>query len=182
MAILYLHGAHGYADDRPIVAALRAGLDDEIRMPDLGDQGMSHATWSAQIAAHVAPDVDTVVGHSFGGSSVLKLLTESRLAVHRLVLLAVPDWGPDGWDVTEYALPDDADQLLDPGLSIELHQCLDDEIVPADHVDLLARRLPRAAVVRHSQGGHQFEGHALDAVIQTLGGSPPRDRGAGPTG
>ena len=168
MAILFLHGAGGYADDQAIVAALRIDLDDEVRMPDLGDEDMSHATWSAQIAAHLAPDVDTVVGHSFGGSTVLKLLTESRLDLHRLILLAVPGWGPDGWDLAEYALPDDADQRLDPGLSIELHHCLDDEVVPADHVDLLARRLPRAAVVRHSHGGHQFEGDALDAVIETL--------------
>lgn len=80
MAILYLHGAHGYVDDQPIAAALSAAVAAEIRMPDLGDQDMSHATWSAQIAAHIAPDVDTVVGHSFGGSTVLKLLSESRLA------------------------------------------------------------------------------------------------------
>jgi predicted alpha/beta hydrolase family esterase len=182
VAILFLHGAGGYADGQAIVAALRAGVGDEIRMPDLGDADMSHATWSAHITAHLASDVDIVVGHSFGGSTVLKLLTESRLDMHRLVLMAVPDWGPDGWDVAEYALPDDADQRLAPGLSIELHHCLDDEVVPADHVDLIARRLPRATVVRHARGGHQFAGDALDAVIQTLREPRPRQRGAGPTG
>jgi len=181
VAILFLHGAGGYADDQAIVAGLRAGVGDEIRMPDLGDEDMSHAAWSAQISALVAPDVDAVVGHSFGGSTVLKLLTETGLDVDRLVLLAVPDWGPDGWDVAEYALPDDADERLAPGLSIELHQCLDDEVVPADHVKLLARRLPRATVVRHSRGGHQFDGAALGAVIQTLREPPSRQRGDGPT-
>jgi len=181
VAILFLHGAGGYADDQAIVAALRAGVGDKIRMPDLGDEDMSHAAWSAQISALVAPDVDTVVGHSFGGSTVLKLLTETGLDVARLLLLAVPDWGPDGWDVAEYALPDDTDERLAPGLSIELHQCLDDEVVPADHVNLLARRLPRATVVRHSRGGHQFDGAALDTVIQTLREPPSRQRGDGPT-
>jgi predicted alpha/beta hydrolase family esterase len=170
VAILVLHGAGGYADDQAIATTLSATVGDEIRMPDLGERDMSHATWSATIAAHLAPDVDIVVGHSFGGSSVLKLLTESRVHVHlhRLVLLAVPDWSPDGWDVAEYALPDDADRRLDPRLGIELHHCLDDEVVPVDHVDLLARRLPRATVVRHPQGGHRFVGPALDAVIRTL--------------
>jgi hypothetical protein len=185
VAILFLHGAGGYADDQGIVAALRAGVGDEIRMPDLGDEDMSHAAWSAQISALVAPDVDTVVGHSFGGSTVLKLLTETESEtehdVDRLVLLAVPDWGPDGWDVAEYALPDDAEARLAPGLGIELHQCLDDEVVPADHVDLLARRLPRATVVRHSRGGHQFDGDALDAVLQTLREPASHRRGDRPT-
>lgn len=168
MAILFLHGAGGYADDRAMADAIRAELDEPVRMPHLRDEDMSHAVWSAQIAAHLGPDVDTVVGHSFGGSTLLKMLTEADLGVARLVLLATPDWGADGWDVADYALPHDAVHRLDPGLRIDLHHCLDDAVVPAGHLGLLAARIPNATVVRHPHGGHQFEGGALDAVVLTL--------------
>ena len=169
MAILFLHGAGGYTDDQAMARRLREGLAEELLMPHLSDEDMSHAAWSAQIASHLGPDVKTVVGHSFGGTTFLKMLTEVDLGVDRLVLLAAPDWGPDGWDVPDYVLPSDADQRLDPSLRVDLHHCLDDDVVPAAHVELLAARLPRATVVQHAHGGHQFEGEALDAVIQTLG-------------
>ena len=168
MAILFLHGARGYADDQPMADALRVALDEPVHLPRLPDEDMSHAAWSAEIAAHLGPDVDTVVGHSFGGSTFLRMLTQGDLGVGRLVLLATPEWGPAGWDVAEYALPHDADRRLAPGLRIDLHHCVDDEVVPVDHLDLLSARLPDATVARHGRGGHQFEGGALEDVVRTL--------------
>jgi predicted alpha/beta hydrolase family esterase len=168
VAILFLHGAGGYPEDRLIAGALGAALDEPVHLPRLPDEDMTHAAWSAEIAAHLRPDVDTVVGHSFGGSTFLKMLTDGDLGVGRLVLLATPDWGPDGWDVDDYALPPDAEQRLAPGVRIDLHHCVDDDVVPVDHLDLLSARLPRATVTRHGRGGHQFEGDALEAVVRAL--------------
>lgn len=168
MAILFLHGAGGYADDRTMADAIRTALDEPVRMPHLRDEDMSHAAWASQIATHLDPAVDTVVGHSFGGSTFLKMLTETDLGVARLLLLAAPDWGPDGWDVPDYALPSDTDQRLPPALRIDLHHCVDDDDVPVHHLDLLSARIPHAAVVRHRHGGHQFAGGALDDVVRPL--------------
>ena len=168
VAILFLHGAGGYADDQVMADAIGAELDEPVRMPQLHNEDMSHAAWSAQIADHLDPDVDTVVGHSFGGSTFLKMLTEADLGIARLVLLAAPDWGPDGWDVADYALPGDAHQRLPSALRIDLHHCTDDAEVPVVHLDLLSARMPHAAAVRHRHGGHQFEGGALEDVVRTL--------------
>jgi predicted alpha/beta hydrolase family esterase len=168
VAILFLHGAGGYPDDQAMADVISAQLDGPVPMPQLRDEDMSHAAWAAQIATHLGPDVDTVVGHSFGASTLLKMLTEADLGIARLVLLATPDWGADGWDVADYALPSDADRLLDPRLRIDLHHCVDDDVVPVDHLGLLAARIPQATVLRHPRGGHQFEDGALDAVVQTL--------------
>jgi predicted alpha/beta hydrolase family esterase len=168
VAILFLHGAGGYADDQGMADTIRSALDEPVTMPHLRDEDMSHAAWSAQIAAHVGPDVDTVLGHSFGGSTFLKMLTETDLGIARLVLLAAPDWGPDGWDVADYALLSDTDHRLPPALRIDLHHCTDDDVVPVAHLELLSARMPHAAVVRHRHGGHQFEGGALEDVVRTL--------------
>lgn len=168
MTVLFLHGAGGLIDDQPMVDALRRGLDAEVAMPALGEEDMSHRAWSDRILAHLGPDIDVVVGHSFGGSTVLKLLTERDLGVQRLVLLAVPDWGTHGWDVPEYALPGDAQTVLPQGLEIELHHCLDDEVVPFRHLGLLAARLPRASVYYRRQGGHQFTAPAITAVVRRI--------------
>jgi predicted alpha/beta hydrolase family esterase len=168
VAILFLHGAGGYADDGAMADAIRIALEEPVRMPHLRDEDMTHAAWAAQIATHLDPAVDTVVGHSFGGSTFLKMLTETDLGVARLVLLAAPDWGPDGWDVPDYALPSDTDRRLPPALRIDLHHCVDDDDVPVHHLDLLSARIPQAAVVRHRRGGHQFEGGALQDVVRTL--------------
>ena len=78
VAIVFLHGAGGYPEDRLIAGALGAALDEPVHLPRLPDEDMSHAAWSAEIAADLRPDVDTVVGHSFGGSTFLKMLTDGR--------------------------------------------------------------------------------------------------------
>lgn len=167
MAILFVHGAGGYREDRAIVDSLSDALDAEVVMPEIADDDMSYTAWSAAIAAHVTDDIDIVVGHSFGGSTALRMAVEGDLAVSRLVLLAAPDWGPNGWDVAEYALPDDAAGRLGD-IAIELHHCADDEIVPPGHLDLLAARLPQVAVVRHADGGHQFEGESRARLVRAV--------------
>lgn len=173
MTVLFLHGAGGFEDDRVMVDALRAGLDEEVLAPDLDEGETTHEAWSQQISEHLGADVDVVVGHSFGGSTVLRMLTERDPGIRRLILLAAPDWGPDGWDVPELALPDDAADRLPAGVEIELHHCLDDEVVPIEHLYLLAARLPEALARYRHHGGHQFLAPAIDAIVRRVLG--PRE-------
>lgn len=127
MSVLFLHGAGGFVEDRPLLEQLRADLGVEVRMTELDDADLSFTRWSAQIAAALRPDTELVIGHSHGGAIALKMLTEARLPVRRLVLLAAPEWGPRGWDVAEYALSDAAPLPTDTLL--ELRHCADDDIV-----------------------------------------------------
>lgn len=174
MTVLFLHGAGGYEEDLLVADRLRGELGAGVSMPRLPEEDVSFAAWSTAIAAHPGPSAETVVGHSFGGSVLLKMLTETDPGVRRLVLLAAPDWGPDGWDVADYALPDDAARRLPADLSVALHHCRNDDIVDVSHVDLLAARLPAAEVFRHDRGGHQFDGDALAAVAHALRTDPGR--------
>ena len=157
-----------------MVEALRAGLAEEVLAPNLDDGlEVTHEAWSRRISEHLRPDVDVVVGHSFGASTVLRMATERDLGVSRLILLAAPDWGPEGWDVPEFALSHDAADRLPEDLQIELHHCLDDEVVPFDHMDQLAARVPRAMARYRRQGGHQFDPPAIDAIVRRVLG--PRE-------
>ncbi|MET4076943.1 alpha/beta fold hydrolase [Janibacter sp. UYMM211] len=172
MALLFLHGAGGHDEDQVLVRALREGLAEPVLAPRLPDEDMSHDAWAACVRDAITPQVRTVVGHSFGGSTVLRMATQADLGVDHLVLLAAPDWGPKGWDVADYALPDDAAERLDPALRVTLHHCADDEVVPAGHLDLLSARLPAARRVLHDRGGHQLMGDATTVVVGSLSLAP----------
>lgn len=112
-----------------------------------------------------------IVAHSFGASIALLDVTVDPVSAPPpgLALLAMPFWGPEGWSA-QYALPPGA--ALPEALPVWLHQCLDDEVVPAEHLDHHVRELPQARVRRYDTGGHQFVGR-MAAVAKDLSGFPP---------
>lgn len=168
MRLLFLHGAGGFVDDRSMADGLGALLDADVDMPRLPDEDMSYAAWAAPVRERLTAlgGDGAVVAHSFGASILLRLLVEE--APVSAVLLAMPDWGPDGWDVPEY-LADGPE----PTTALSLHHCRDDTVVPVAHLATHAARLPSARVYRHDAGGHQFDG-ILDQVAGTVRGVTPR--------
>lgn len=161
MRLLFVHGAGGQVEDRALADALGAAVAAEVDMPLLPDDDMSYEGWAVPVrqALARAGRGDLVVGHSFGASVLLRVLGEEGTVLpSRAVLLAMPDWTPDGWDVADYAF-----LAPEPAVPLSLHHCRDDEIVPHVHLELHARRLPSAATHLHGRGGHQFEG--LSGVI-----------------
>lgn len=153
-ALLFLHGAGGFEEDGPLASRLAASIDADLVMPRMSDDDMSVESWASPIRRAVAdlgPD-DLVAGHSFGGSILLRVLVERLWPVRRVHLLAMPNWGEDGWEVEEY----DFDGP-EPPQSLTLHHCRDDAVVPFAHLALNTRVLPGAGVEVHATGGHQFE-------------------------
>ncbi|HVK43589.1 MAG TPA: hypothetical protein VM429_01660 [Micropruina sp.] len=153
MTLVFLHGAGGYVEDRPLAEGLAAGSATDLRYPELSDQDMSVAAWSAQIAealGDLGAD-DRVVAHSFGASVLLLMLADGLELPGEVRMLAMPNWGPDGWDVAEYAFAGS-----EPSTPLVLQHCRDDEVVPFHHLALNAALLPAARVVVRDRGGHQF--------------------------
>ncbi|WP_439030354.1 alpha/beta fold hydrolase [Gordonia terrae] len=162
--LFFIHGAGGYVDDGPLAEALSAALGATLDMPEFSDDDMSIEAWARPIRECLAglDTADAVVAHSFGATVLLHVLAEADSAVpEHVVLLAMPNWGPDGWDVPQYVLADHPlPEVRGASKGVALHHCVDDAVVPVEHLDLNARLLPSATLQRHPVGGHQFDGLA----------------------
>src|SRR5215213_7482792 len=89
------------------------GPDYDVVAPAMPDAaiGPHYRPWRDRIDAELRGIAGAVVlvGHSFGGSVLLKYLTDGPppRPIAGLFLVAVPFWGPEGWAYDEYALPTD---------------------------------------------------------------------------
>ncbi|MCC8927476.1 alpha/beta fold hydrolase [Rhodococcus sp. I2R] len=163
--LLFFHGAGGYEEDRSLAAGLGAELGARVDMPHFSDEDMSFEAWAAPMRSRLAelgPD-DHVIAHSFGASILLRVLSEGGTTPTAAVLLAMPDWSPDGWDVAEYAF-----HGPEPDAALTLHHCRDDAVVPFAHLALGSSRLPSALVREYPTGGHQFDG-VIGAIAASIG-------------
>jgi predicted alpha/beta hydrolase family esterase len=138
-------------------------------MPDARDNPR-YQPWRAAIEQELdaieGPVV--IVGHSLGGSTVLKMLTESpaRPAVRALFLASMPWWGPEGWDYAEYAVGD-ANLAGVQDIPIFLYHAVDDPHVPVEHLDRYASLLPHATARRIPGAEHSFV-HGLPEMVRDI--------------
>jgi predicted alpha/beta hydrolase family esterase len=166
--VLFIQGAGegAYVEDGLLAANLREllGVGFEVRYPVMPNEGQANCTeWSRQIAQEVSQmrDAPVLVGHSVGGSILMKWLAETKLGkpIAAICLIAAPFWGGEGWRYEGYQeleLPEDLAARLRPGSRVLLFQCRDDEIVPFGHLALYARLLPEATICELDEGGHQL--------------------------
>ncbi|GAB19460.1 hypothetical protein GOEFS_086_00300 [Gordonia effusa NBRC 100432] len=167
--MLFIHGAGGYVDDRPLAQTLADATDGNLVMPRFPDDDMSFGSWAGAVRGSLEGYRDRiVVAHSFGASILLRVLSQQDWPISAAILLAMPDWTPAGWDIPDYAFDGP-----EPTVPISLQHCRDDEVVPFAHVGMHAERLPSARVVEHETGGHQFEGVTTAIVADIESYQPP---------
>lgn len=159
---------------RPFADRLREELGPayEVLFPDMPEPGDPHyGPWSKRLGEVLAgiegPVV--VVGHSLGGSVVVKHLAEGHPApgIAGLLLVATPFWGEREWEA-EWALPEgwpDASSALPPTF---IFHSRDDEEAPFAHLELYARRLPDAVARPVDGNGHLFDRGDLNEIIETI--------------
>lgn len=99
-----------------------------------------------------------LVGHSFGGSVLLKYLAEGPpvAPIAGLFLASVPWWGPEGWAYDEYAPPEDFGSRI-PQIPIFLYHSREDPHVPFEHLAFYEERLPNATSRPIEGAEHSFE-------------------------
>jgi uncharacterized protein len=144
-----------------LAAYLAAELGDRYRViaPEMPEAGNPrYRAWSDRIDQELgAIEQDVIiVGHSFGGSVVLKCLANgSHERIQALFLVSAPDWGPDGWAYEEFAVPDDVGARL-PTSRIFLYHSREDPEVPFAHLAYYQERLPTATVREIPGSEHSF--------------------------
>ena len=172
--VLFIHGAGdgAYEEDGLLVASLQnaLGSDYEVRYPRMvNEDSPEYADWKAQIASELAALDGEVflVGHSVGGSVLLKYLSDERVerSIAGLFVIAAPHWGEDEfWRWDEVQLPPDVAAKLANIRRIFLYHSRDDEIVPFAHLALHAANLPHATIREVDGRGHQFRNDLADVA------------------
>jgi hypothetical protein len=140
--------------------ARKLGAGYAVNSPAMPDaDNPRYRPWRDHIERELAATDGAVmlVGHSFGGSVLLKYLADGsyRRPVGGLFLVAVPDWGPDGWEIEEFAAPDDVGSRL-PASPTFLYHSRDDPHVPFAHLALNQARLPNATARPIPGSAHSF--------------------------
>ncbi len=165
--VLFIRGSGqgAYEADALLAASLQKELGSayDVHYPIMPlDESAGYLDWKAQIAAEMASLEDDVilVGHSVGGSILLKFLSEEHAdsSIAGLFLIGVPYFGGDeNWNVDELILPRDFAKKLSSIPRIFLYHSHDDEIVPFPHLALHSAKLPRAIIREFDGRGHQFK-------------------------
>jgi hypothetical protein len=167
--ILFIQGggAGAYAADRQLVVALRSALGTayQVLYPKmLHESDPDYQNWKRQIEKNLGRLMNDpiFVGHSLGGSFLLKYLSEEKIerTTAGIFLIATPYWGGDGWQYEGYesvALPKNFPSKLPSGTPIFFCHSRDDEIVPFAHLTLYARKLPQATIHALDARGHQLK-------------------------
>ena len=170
-------GAGAYEADRLLADSLQRALGAEYdvqypAMPDENDP--EYTVWKAETEKAVSASKDPVilVGHSVGGSIVVKALAQTKRSIRLagLFVIAAPYWGGKGWRYEGYEklqLPRNAAARLEREWPIFFYHSRDDEIVPFEHLALYAAALPRATTHAFDGGGHQFN-NDLSAVARDI--------------
>lgn len=175
-------GTHD-AWDSKLVESLRRELGQgyEIHYPRMPhEDDPSYASWQAKLEreCETLRDGAILVGHSLGGTIVVKALTEQLSAQKfaAIFLVAAPFVGDGGWSAKDLQFPADLGARLPSGIPIHFFHGLEDEVAPSSHVDLYARAVPQAHVHRLSGRDHQLNGDLSEiaAQISALEAQRPR--------
>jgi uncharacterized protein len=110
-----------------------------------------------------------LIGHSLGGSTLLKYLSEEtcELQIAGLFLVAPPFWGKGGWEAEEFALRDNFSKTLPTIPEIHLYHCLNDPVVPVEHVDFYQKLIPNASIHKLNGDDHAFSG-GLPVLVEHI--------------
>ena len=184
--VLFVHGGGegAYEEDRKLVASLQHALGTgyDVLSPKMPEEDRPvYQAWKERIANELVTLEGEVilVGHSLGGSVLLKYLSEEvEKPVAGLFLVATPYWCVEDWEVDEYALREDFASKIPRGMPVFLYHSRDDEVVPFAHAALYAEKLPRATVREFDGRGHQFGDDLSEVARDIKMHSRPEGRGS----
>lgn len=162
--VLFIHGAGpgAHEADSKLAASLQSELGGgwDVACPKLPEDRPEVQLWTSELSKACACCHQPVffVGHSFGGSLLLKYLSEEPTPPRTagIFIIAAPYWGAGGWSGQQYALSDDFASKLPRQARVFLYQGRDDSVVPFAHLALYREKLPQAQVRELVGRDHQL--------------------------
>ena len=164
--VLFIHsggtqGPHEGSSDLVTYLRQMLGGGYEVLYPKMPDPDHpEYAQWKEHLEKRLAwlDDEIILVGHSLGGSVLLKYLSEETCnkSIAGLFLVAAPYWGKSNWEVDEYVLRQDFSSKLPRIPRIFLYHSRNDEVVPFNHLASYADKLPNAIVREFDSRRHLF--------------------------
>ena len=180
--ILFIQGAGN--KDKPfgsgkLIASLQKqlGSDYEVLAPEMPDPDHPrYQAWRDQIEQERGKlDADALlIGHSLGGSMLLKYLAEGTdpRPIVGLFLVSVPDFGKQDWEL-EYTVPEDFASHLSSIRQLFLYHSRSDEVVPFSSLLRYQEQLPQATVRVLDGKEHSFT-EGLPLLVQDIKRLEPR--------
>jgi len=176
--LFFLHsggpqGPHEGSNDFVAWLNLQLAHDYEIIHPVmLHPEAPDYQAWKPRLQEELARLRDGVllIGHSLGGSLLLKYLAEESISfsMDGLFLIGAPYWGgDDNWQHPPFNLPADFPATLPNIAHIFLYQSQDDPIVSSTHLGLYAKAMPQA-IARMLIGSDHFFASGLPELANDL--------------
>lgn len=135
-------------------------------------QAPDYGPWKAKLAAILSGMKGDVIliGHSLGGSVLLKYLSEEKVKIRipALFLAATPFWGEKGWEYDMFRLQDGFAKKLPAIPFIFLYHSRKDEVVEFRHLKRYADKLPKALLRPISGNSHVFDEAGLPEMVADL--------------
>jgi predicted alpha/beta hydrolase family esterase len=167
--ILFIHSAEVQGLQQgsgEIISYLKQNIGPEFEVfnPEMPEpQKPKYGRWKNVLSHELTRLEENIilVGHSLGGSILLKYLSEEDIkkSVSGLFLIAPPFWGKDtGWLIEEFMLADHFASGLHDIPGIFLYHSRDDEWVPFSHLFRYAEAFPQATIRKFGVRGHNFRG------------------------
>lgn len=165
-------GVHDEWDSK-LIDSLQRELGDDLdirypRMPNEADP--SYGLWKPALEEQLSTlrDDAILVGHSVGGTVLIRVLAEQVPKLSAIFFIAVPFLGEGGWSVDGVQFSADLGRRLPKDVPIHFYHGLEDEIVPSSHVELYACLVPQGRVHRLPGRDHQLNNDLSEVAAAIL--------------
>ncbi|MDN7228126.1 alpha/beta hydrolase [Planococcus liqunii] len=176
--ILFVHSAGPQNETQGSSGLIRylekeLGGEVELRHPAMPDpENPVYADWERQIIEGFTDlrEDAILIGHSLGGSALLKLLSEEKMEprISALLLIASPVWGMNtDWDKEDFLLAPGFSSKLPENLDIFLFYSAHDNVVAFKHGAKYAELLPSARLKQIPGNSHLFE-NGLPELVEEI--------------
>ncbi|MED3575552.1 alpha/beta hydrolase [Cytobacillus praedii] len=176
--VLFIHSA-GPQDQQQGSIQLSAYLEKSLRntyhfvcpkMP--APENPKYEPWKKQLEIELNKLNGEVllIGHSLGGSVLLKYLSEEScpLPISGLFIIASPYWGIDeNWQLKDFILQNNFEENLPAIPNLFLYHSRNEEIVPFTHHKIYAEKLPHATT-RELEGKEHLFLNGLPTLLNDI--------------